>query len=783
MKRKLFLGFFCTVFCLIVIGSAALAEYATLRINSSGADVLKMQQALIFLGYDVKADGKYGSATAAQVMQFQKDQGLTQDGVAGNKTLTRLYALSSSATTAIVKTAGSSLNLRATPSSSARIVTTIPNGREVTVYSATLSWAYVSYGSYTGYVSTSYLMYTNAAGNTPVTTPTATPVPQTAQPVITAAPAETAAVSTSGGSLNMRSSASTSSSIVTTIPNRKTVTVLEHGSQWSRVSYNGYTGYVMNKYLSFSTVSIVTATPKPIVVTAPPTPAVTTTQYATISTNGGSLNMRAQDKTSSTIITSVPNKSTVTILSRGDSWSFASYKGYTGYLNNTYLKFYSVTVTSAPTGTPVPVVTPAPTAAITFDNPCGTATIKTSGGTLNMRAGAGASYATVDTIPNGTVVPVYSYTKSWARILYNGNFGYVSSAYITYAEATAAPSVAPTQAVSGESDNEAAYDTSLFKRTLRSGYTGEDVKTLQERLVALNYLSSSAVTGNYDSTTISAVKSFQSIHGLSVDGLAGVNTFTALFSSSAIAYSDTISSFNTLHIYYRNADSQDTAAITRMQNRLSELGYTVNINGSFDETTYLAVLEFQLRNNMAVSGAATAAMQALLYSGYAAPASAAPSVELAPNEGLSDGPATGDVKLLHWFNKVKPSLKGGDTLIIYDPITSLAWNINVYSCGNHCDSQPAALTDTLIMNKAFGKPSWTVHTVYVQLPSGEWTMATMHNRPHLVGSITANGFDGHLCIHFLRDLDEVKKNDPNYGLTNQTTLRNSWKALTGITVN
>ena len=87
------------------------------------------------------------------------------------------------------------------------------------------------------------------------------------------------------------------------------------------------------------------------------------------------------------------------------------------------------------------------------------------------------------------------------------------------------------------------------------------------------------------------------------------------------------------------------------------------------------------------------------------------------------------------------------------------------------------------MNKAFGKPSWTVHTVYVMLPDGRWTMATMHNRPHLVGSIENNGFDGHLCVHFLRDIAEVTKNDPDYGLSNQTTLRKSWQTLTGETVN
>ena len=42
-----------------------------------------------------------------------------------------------------------------------------------------------------------------------------------------------------------------------------------------------------------------------------------------------------------------------------------------------------------------------------------------------------------------------------------------------------------------------------------------------------------------------------------------------------------------------------------------------------------------------------------------------------------------------------------------------------------------------------------------------------------------NGFNGHLCVHFLRDMDEAKKNDPNYGVANQETIRKYWKKLTG----
>jgi hypothetical protein len=51
--------------------------------------------------------------------------------------------------------------------------------------------------------------------------------------------------------------------------------------------------------------------------------------------------------------------------------------------------------------------------------------------------------------------------------------------------------------------------------------------------------------------------------------------------------------------------------------------------------------------------------------------------------------------------------------------------------------------------------------------------------PHMSGSIKDNGFNGHLCVHFLRDMSEARKNDPNYGVANQETIRALWKSISG----
>jgi hypothetical protein len=146
-------------------------------------------------------------------------------------------------------------------------------------------------------------------------------------------------------------------------------------------------------------------------------------------------------------------------------------------------------------------------------------------------------------------------------------------------------------------------------------------------------------------------------------------------------------------------------------------------------------------------------------------------------------PGASSVRLLHFFDDVKPRYKSGTIMTIYDPASKRSWKLRIMSMGRHADSEPLTAEDTSAMNKAFGTTTWTPKAVWVQFPDGVWSMATMHNTPHLTGTIKNNNFDGHLCVHFLRDMSEATKNDPNYGVQNQKALRAAWKALTGQTVN
>ena len=66
--------------------------YRNLTVGSTGTDVTRLQTALKNLSYTVNVTGTYDAVTKAAVTAFQKRNGLTADGVAGEKTQTRVYS-------------------------------------------------------------------------------------------------------------------------------------------------------------------------------------------------------------------------------------------------------------------------------------------------------------------------------------------------------------------------------------------------------------------------------------------------------------------------------------------------------------------------------------------------------------------------------------------------------------------------------------------------------------------------------------------------------------------
>ncbi len=164
--------------------------------------------------------------------------------------------------------------------------------------------------------------------------------------------------------------------------------------------------------------------------------------------------------------------------------------------------------------------------------------------------------------------------------------------------------------------------------TLEYGSEGAEVRKLQQKLKDLGYLSGS-VDGKFGAATEAAVIAFQKNNNLTADGKAGTATQSKLYSGSARKSTGTSAKIDDGSS--NSSSGRDTSDISStgyitlernskgdqvrtLQKRLKDLGfYSGSVDGSYGESTEVAVMAFQLMNNLTVDGKAGPATQRALY--------------------------------------------------------------------------------------------------------------------------------------------------------------------------
>ncbi|MCK1994777.1 SH3 domain-containing protein [Peribacillus muralis] len=128
------------------------------------------------------------------------------------------------------------LNMRNKPAENASVIVKLARGVEVEVISESNGWSKIKAYGGEGYVSTKYL-----SPSKPGATPENPEPGKTLTKYVNVI---------DGSSLNMRSAASLSASIITKLVDKTAVTVYSESGGWSRITANGKTGYVSTKYLT-----------------------------------------------------------------------------------------------------------------------------------------------------------------------------------------------------------------------------------------------------------------------------------------------------------------------------------------------------------------------------------------------------------------------------------------------------------------------------------------------------------------------------------------------------
>jgi uncharacterized protein YgiM (DUF1202 family) len=105
------------------------------------------------------------------------------------------------------------------------------------------------------------------------------------------------------------------------------------------------------------------------------------------------------------------------------------------------------------------------------------------------------------------------------------------------------------------------------------------------------------------------------------------------------------------------------------------------------------------------------------------------------------------VELLEW-PVVSEMIKCGVPIHAIDVRTGRSYTIQCFSKGAHADVEPLTRADTDTMFDVRGGVwSWAARPVWVTI-GDHLVAASLHGMPHDVSTISNNGMNGHLCLHF-----------------------------------
>lgn len=309
-------------------------------------------------------------------------------------------------------------------------------------------------------------------------------------------------ISPDSGSVNMRKTASTTSTILARIPKgvqvkNNSYTVDASKNVWYNITYNGMTGYVLGDYVS-PVGSVSTGS-------QPGNPA--NDMGKTLTVNTAEVNVRSGPASTYPIIGKVIKGTAIVPLDyKTDSdnmvwYGFKYTSTVTAYIRWDYLLG----------------------SAATSAEQSGNVAIK-AGGT-NLRTGPGESFSLVAKLARDVIVTIIgtgtdTQSNVWYRVTLDGQSGYVRSDLVR--PLTASEQSGLIQSVISQYIE------------LRSGDKGPEVLALQQQLIKLGYLSQGDADGSYGTKTVNAIKAFQKAKGMTQNGVASSGVQAALFNTASV---------------------------------------------------------------------------------------------------------------------------------------------------------------------------------------------------------------------------------------------------------
>ncbi|WP_415334002.1 SH3 domain-containing protein [Clostridium perfringens] len=306
----------------------------------------------------------------------------------------------------------SSLNVREGASTSSKVIGSLSGNTKVTIIEEEGAFYKIEYKGSHGYVAKEYVKDVTESNNSNQGT-------QTPEKPSNPESTEKTGIVNVSSSLNVRSSASTSSKVIGSLSGNTKVTIVGEEGSFYKIEYKGSHGYVAKEYVKDVTESNNsnqgTQTPE-----KPSTPE--STEKTGIVNVSSSLNVREGASTSSKVIGSLSGNTKVIIVGEEGAFYKIEYKGSHGYVAKEYIK--DVTESSnSNQGTQTPEKPSNPEST----EKTGIVNVSSS---LNVRSGASTSSKVIGSLSGNTKVTIVGEEGAFYKIEYKGSHGYVAKEYI-----------------------------------------------------------------------------------------------------------------------------------------------------------------------------------------------------------------------------------------------------------------------------------------------------------------------------------------------------------------
>ncbi|HFC9206378.1 TPA: SH3 domain-containing protein [Clostridium perfringens] len=324
------------------------------------------------------------------------------------------------------------LNVRQASTTNSRIIGSLKGGEKVNIISESNGFYKIEFNNSYGYVYSKYISKDGDSEKVQVvkqeevkkekvdeSKKEAKATPK-AEPVVLAVRSlnKTGIVNVSS-SLNVRSSASTSSKVIGSLSGNTKVTIIGEEGAFYKIEYKGSHGYVAKEYVKDVTENNNSnqGTQTPEKQSTPES-----TEKTGIVNVSSSLNVREGASTSSKVIGSLSGNTKVTIIGEEGAFYKIEYKGSHGYVAKEYVKDVTESNNSNQgTQTPEKPSTP--------ENTEKTGIVNVSS-SLNVREGASTSSKVIGSLSGNTKVTILGEEGAFYKIEYKGSHGYVAKEYI-----------------------------------------------------------------------------------------------------------------------------------------------------------------------------------------------------------------------------------------------------------------------------------------------------------------------------------------------------------------